>query len=186
MTDGTHDEEVTDGAVDLAQEGEGPGESKPRPTAEERRSEFAQRRHQSRTLALEMLFEADFGILPPEAILVRRRSEESLSEAVWDYSATLLYGAWSHREEYDRILAAVAPSWPLEQMARMDRTILRLAMYELLERDEVPVKALINEAVELAKEYGTDASRRFINGVLGTLAAEHPRPRVEAVAPGGK
>jgi N utilization substance protein B len=70
----------------------------------------------------------------------------------------------------DRLIARYAPEWPLDQMAVIDRNVLRIAMYEFLVTDETPVKVAINEAVELAKVYGSDSAPRFINGVLGTLA----------------
>lgn len=152
---------------------------------DERRRIFSSQRHQARVLAMQMMFEADFSQRPPDEILARRVSEEEISAPVTEYGSYLLRGAWAHREEYDRMIARAAPSWPLEQMARVDHNILRLAMYEMLHSDQVPIRAAINEAVELAKEFGSDASRRFINGVLGTIAAEHDGGD-RTVAPGGQ
>ena len=154
-------------------------------SAGERRGAFAAQRRRARVLALQMLFEADFGPAHVDEILGRRLAEEETPAPVAAYAETLLRGAWAHRAEYDALIARTAPSWPVDQMARIDRNILRLAMYELLESEQVPVKAVINEAVELAKEFGSDASRRFVNGVLGTIAAERAERRNgEPVAPG--
>ena len=83
----------------------------------------------------------------------------------------LVYGVLENKEELDKEIEACAPSWPLDQMARIDKTILRLAIFEILFDNRVPLKAAINEAVELSKRFGSDSSSRFINGVLGTVAA---------------
>ncbi len=141
-------------------------------SAQTRRGWFAEQRHLARALAMQALFEADFSRRPPEDVLRRRLEEEEFPEVAAEYAGKLVAGAWEHREEYDVLIARAAPTWPLEQMARVDHNILRVALFEMLHGREVPIKAAINEAVELAKEYGSDASRRFVNGVLGTIASE--------------
>lgn len=140
---------------------------------------WAEGRHAARALALGVLFEMEFQRTEaePAAILARRVAEEPAPEPVVAYAEGLARGAWAHRREYDALIARLAPTWPIEQMARVDRNILRLALYEMFETPEVPVRAAINEAVELAKQYGSEASRRFINGVLGTVAAEYVQGR---------
>lgn len=87
-----------------------------------------------------------------------------------DFAAKLVHGVIEYQPQMDRLIARFAPEWPLDQMAVIDRNVLRIAMYEFLVTDETPVKVAINEAVELAKVYGSDSAPRFINGVLGTLA----------------
>ncbi len=151
---------------------------------DDKRREFAERRRGARVLAMQMMFEADFTRKPLDRILQRRLLEEEVPEPVGDYAEYLLRGAWEHRDEFDRMIAEAAPTWPLDQMARIDRNIMRLAMYEMLYSPEVPIRAAINEAVELAKEFGSDASRRFVNGVLGTIASEHGEAKRTHVAPG--
>lgn len=151
----------------------------------DRKGSWAALRHQARALAMQMLFEADFVDNPAHEILIRRLSEGPVPDEVAVYARELFRGAWQRRVELDDIIARTAPSWPLDQMARVDRNILRLALYEMLESSEVPLRAVINEAVELAKEYGSDASSRFVNGVLGTVAAGGmDPPEAPAVAPG--
>ena len=140
-------------------------------SAERRGPSWAHERHMARTLALQALFEADYGARPMDEILEARFEEAVVSRRVEEYAARLARSAWERRAEYDATIAELAPTWPLEQMARVDRNILRLAMYEIHESAEVPLRAAINEAVELAKEFGGDASPRFINGVLGSVAA---------------
>ena len=87
-----------------------------------------------------------------------------------EFARALVHGVIAYLPYMDRLIARFAPEWPLDQMAVIDRNILRIAMYEFLVTDETPVKVAINEAVELAKVYGSDSAPRFINGVLGTLA----------------
>ncbi len=136
-------------------------------------SSWASQRHQARELALQVLFEADFSGKAVDAILERRIAEEPRTPPVASYARELAFGVRERQAEYDETIARLAPTWPLEQMARIDRNILRLAMYEMLHSPQVPMRAAINEAVELAKQFGSEASRRFINGVLGTVAAAH-------------
>ncbi len=90
----------------------------------------------------------------------------------------LIKGVISHVSELDKIIEKAAPQWPLDQIAIVDRNVLRLGLYELLfgNRDEVPPKVAINEAIELAKSFGGDSSGKFVNGVLGTVYREIGEP----------
>lgn len=87
-----------------------------------------------------------------------------------EFASLLVHGVISYQERIDSLIARFAPEWPLDQMAVIDRNVLRIAIYEFLVEGSTPVKVAINEAVELAKTYGSDSAPRFINGVLGTLA----------------
>lgn len=98
-----------------------------------------------------------------------------------DFASHLVQGVLHNLEWMDTLIARYAPEWPLEQMAVIDRNILRMAIYEFVVSEETPVKVAINEAVELAKTYGSDSAPRFINGVLGTLADQIPSLREELV-----
>jgi len=95
----------------------------------------------------------------------------------------LVDGVMKHIVELDKIIEKAAPQWPLEQIAVVDRNVLRLGLYELLfgKRDEVPPKVAINEAIELAKSFGGDSSGKFVNGVLGTVYREIGEPGKEHV-----
>ena len=127
-----------------------------------------QPRRVSRALALEVLYEANVSRHDPLAILQRRLGEAPhLSDAA-DFSLRLISGVIEHRERLDKIISHCAPGWPLSQVAPIDVNILRLGAYELL-YSESPEKVAINEAVELAKRYGSDSSSRFVNGVLGAV-----------------
>jgi N utilization substance protein B len=148
-------------------------------------------RRQARITALQTLYEVDTTHHPVGDVL-RRNLDEPASEATApqgladpggrEFARALVDGVLSNREELDAIIEKSAPSWPIEQMSRIDKNILRLAIFEILFDNRVPLKAAINEAVELGKRFGSDSSSRFINGVLGTVAAEH-QTRGRASAP---
>jgi N utilization substance protein B len=132
-------------------------------------------RHLGRIVALQTLYEQDFRRevndpgLDLEDVLARNiaRYEETIEDKA--FIENLVRGVASKESELDDIIRPVAPEWPIEQIARMDRAILRIGVYELLFEDSVPPKVVINEAVELAKAFGGDNSSKFINGVLGTV-----------------
>lgn len=129
-------------------------------------------RRRARVLALQTLYEADSTTHSVEDVLQRHAEETELDEEVLGFARELVTGVSQHMAEIDRVLAQAAPTWPLSQMARVDRNILRLAIFEVLfNNTKVPPKAAINEAVELAKTFGSDSSSRFVNGVLGTIVA---------------
>lgn len=130
-------------------------------------------RRQARMLAFQVLFGLDLNPHPPEVTIRQRLSEaDEVNAEVADHVTVLVDGTWSRLPEIDTRLASAAPAWPLSQMARVDKSILRLAIYELLYCADVPDRVAINEAIELAKVFGHDTSARFVNGVLGTIQAE--------------
>lgn len=127
-------------------------------------------RTQARVLALQALFEIDVTDHDADEVLARIAEDDSLPPPVADYALTLARGVAEHQTEIDPRIAAAAPAFPLPQVANVDRNVLRLAIYELLHQPDVPLKAAINEAVDLAKRFGGPNSGRFVNGVLGTIA----------------
>ena len=139
------------------------------------RQSLSRQRHQARILALETLYEMDVASHEPGAVLERRTGGLTGQDPSLDYARSLLDGVLHHRKELDAIIQARASAWPVAQMAAVDRNILRIALFEALHRaDSVPVSVAINEAVELAKQYGSDSSPRFINGVLGRAVGDRP------------
>lgn len=130
-------------------------------------------RRKVRNLVLKTLYEIDSSAHPVEEVLARHLAEEVLSKDAEAFSRYLLYGVLQHKSELDKLIHEHAPEWPVEQMALIDRNILRIAIYELTTTRETPLKVAINEAVELAKTYGSDSAPRFVNGVLGALATKH-------------
>ena len=138
------------------------------PPAAGRRTRSGAGRRQARALALESLYETDLAHHHPGEVLQRRLADLALEPAMADYARELLAGVLQHRRELDGIIRERATAWPIEQLATIDRNILRLGLFEsLYQRDTVPLRVAINEAIELAKLYGSDNSARFVNGVLG-------------------
>lgn len=132
---------------------------------------MASNRHLGRIVAMQTLYEHDFrgGELDSAAILDRNLAEFSDSIEDTDFVRDLVSGVLEKREEVDGVIAPAAPEWPVEQIARIDKIILRIGVYELMLKREVPPKVAINEAVELAKAFGGENSSKFVNGVLGTI-----------------
>jgi N utilization substance protein B len=131
-------------------------------------------RRAARAVALQALFEIDSVNHPPDQVLAYRLSEEKLSEEGAAFAHDLVRGVLAAKDELDSLITHFAPEWPVEQLAIIDRNVLRLAFYELLNLGDVPIKVAINEAVELAKTYGSESAPRFVNGVLGGFLAGHP------------
>jgi N utilization substance protein B len=129
-------------------------------------------RSKARKRALDVLYESDVRSVDPLTTLAER---VRLAEPpVNDYTIELVEGVQAHRSRIDAILAEYAEGWTVERMPDVDRAVLRLGVYELLWRDEVPDAVAIDEAVELAKSLSTDESPRFVNGVLGRVLRDKP------------
>jgi len=129
-------------------------------------------RRQARIAALQALYELDCTRHKVEETSARLRAGEKLAQEALSFSEELVRGVLQHKSELDALIKKFAPAFPVEQMAIVDRNILRLAIFEILFSDKTPSKVTINEAIELAKEFGSDASPRLINGVLGSITAE--------------
>lgn len=123
----------------------------------------------ARTLALEVLYESQVSRREPMSVFARRQEDVEYAPDVIEFARQLLAGATEHKDALDAAITESAPGWPLDQVAPIDSSILRLASFEVLYGDS-PTKVAINEAVELAKRYGSDSSPRFVNGVLGAIA----------------
>jgi N utilization substance protein B len=137
--------------------------------------EVVMERRKARMLALQALFEFDVGHHDPAAALERQIASQRIPQETAQFARVLVRGVGEYRDEFDLQIAQVAPAYPIEQVAAVDKNVLRLALYEILKNNETPVRAAVNEAVELAKAYGSDGSRRFVNGVLGAITASHTR-----------
>ncbi len=135
-------------------------------------------RRQARMVALQTLYEYDTALHAPLEVLQRHAEERHLQPKVMEYAHEIVLGVCDHLVEIDAHIQGAAREWPLQQMARIDKNILRLAIYEILFNNTVPAKAAINEAVELAKTFGSDTSSRFINGVLGTIFNRAHQPPI--------
>lgn len=129
-------------------------------------------RRKAREFALQVLFHIDFTGGSPEEIIpaVYSMQEIEFSESVNEYVEWIVAGTLAHRDEIDRQISELAKDWKLERMGGVDRAITRMAIFEIKYGEEkVPPRAAVNEAVELAKHFGSDESGRFVNGILGSL-----------------
>ena len=142
---------------------------------------MASNRHLGRIVALQTLYEQEFRISCGDTNFdldeVLQRNVERYHDTIddRDFIVKLVKGVAAEQAELDAALQPIAPEWPIDQIARMDRLVLRIGLYELLHEPAVPPKVVINEAVELAKAFGGDNSSKFVNGVLGTaLNKQYP------------
>jgi len=127
-------------------------------------------RRKARIIALQALYEIDSVGRETGAVVKRFLAEGDLSEENKTFVHELVGGVIQNSDEIDRSIQRFAPAWPVEQIAIIDRNILRLAIFEILFDNKVPVKVAISEAVELAKSFGSENSARFVNGVLGSVS----------------
>jgi N utilization substance protein B len=130
-------------------------------------------RRQARIVALQTLYELDCTHHSAEQVLPRIANEKALLQEAFSFSQGLVQGVLQHRQRLDEVITEFAPAFPLEQMAAIDRNILRLAIFEILFDSSTPIKVAINEAVELAKAFGSNSSPRLINGVLGSMVTQY-------------
>jgi len=127
-------------------------------------------RRKARTVALQALYEIDCTRHPAAAVIEERLQEQPLASDMDQFARGLVEGVLAQAAALDQVIQKFAPEWPLAQMAVIDRNILRIAIWEFAAERQTPIKVAINEAVELAKLYGSDSAPRFVNGVLGALA----------------
>jgi N utilization substance protein B len=127
-------------------------------------------RTRARSLALQALYEVDLSNHPAGEVFKSRLEETSLPQELSEFARQIIFGVLAITRDLDLLIARYAPEWPLDQIAAIDRNILRIAFWEFAVYRETPIKVAINEAVELAKQYGSDSAPRFVNGVLGALA----------------
>jgi transcription antitermination protein NusB len=131
---------------------------------------MASTRHKARIIALQALYEIDSAARSAGIVVERFLTETDLSEENKAFVRELVDGTIRNRDEIDSNVHKFAPAWPVEQIAMIDRNILRLAIFEILFDNKVPVKVAVSEAVELAKTFGSESSAKFVNGVLGSVA----------------
>jgi len=127
-------------------------------------------RTRARSIALQTLYEIDVAGHAPGVVLEERLEESELNPELIEFARQIVLGVSPLFKTLDQFIAEHAPEWPLDQVAFVDRNILRIALWEFAVFKKTPIKVAINEAVELAKTYGSDSTPRFVNGVLGSLA----------------
>jgi len=118
---------------------------------------------------MQALYELDCSAHKPKDVLARLLEEKALPDEAADFAESLVNGILQNKENIDDVIRRFAPAFPVNQIAPIDRNILRLAIFEILFDNRVPMKVAINEAVELAKSFGGDTSQKFVNGVLGSV-----------------
>ena len=128
-------------------------------------------RTKARSIALQVLYEVDLTGHFPAVVLEQRMAAENIEEQKsLDFITKIVMGVYPNIERLDSFIAQHAPEWPLDQVATIDRNIIRIALWEFAIENCTPIKVAINEAIELSKIYGSDSTPRFVNGVLGSLA----------------
>jgi N utilization substance protein B len=128
-------------------------------------------RTRARGVALQALYEIDIAGHLPGIVLEERIIDSELEASLAEFARQIVMGVHPLVEQLDHFIAQHAPEWPLDQIAIIDRNILRIALWEIAVSDQTPIKVAINEAIELSKSFGSDSTPRFVNGVLGSLAA---------------
>jgi len=126
-------------------------------------------RTRARSVALQVLYEYDQSQHQVGNIFQTRLEENPLDENLLTFSQKIITGVFPIIQDLDEQIAKFAPEWPFDQVAIIDRNILRIALWEMVFDQETPIKVIINEAIELGKLFGSDATPRFVNGVLGSL-----------------
>jgi N utilization substance protein B len=137
-------------------------------------------RTRARSLALQVLYEIDIANHPPADVFRERLEEMPMQDDLAEFARKIIFGVLPLEQNLDLLISRYAPEWPLDQIAAIDRNILRIAFWEFAVQRETPIKVAINEAVELAKLYGSDSAPRFVNGVLGALA-DHQQEILQAI-----
>jgi transcription antitermination protein NusB len=136
-------------------------------------------RTKARGLALQVLYEVDLTGHSPIIALEERLLEDPLDEGLAEFARQIITGVLPITTRLDELIAEHAPEWPMDQVAVVDRNILRISLWEFAVEGCTPIKVAINEAIELSKFYGSDSTPRFVNGVLGSLAARQDEIRKE-------
>jgi N utilization substance protein B len=137
------------------------------------------RRSRAREVALQLLYQTDRNPESPVERIDQFVRERLRDDAVRQFASELIAGVQRHRDQLDETIESVAENWSLHRMTPVDRNILRVATFEILHRPDTPPKVAIDEAVELAKRFGTEDSQRFVNGLLDRIVTKHARPAAE-------
>lgn len=137
-----------------------------------------QDRRKARTIALEIIYQKEITNYPLDEI-IKNRLRMGEYEIPSEFSMSLVRGVLNHQEELDDLISNYADNWALDRMPLLDRNIIKISLYEMLYEQDIPFSVSINEAVELAKIFGTEDSRKFVNGVLGKIASELQTSKTE-------
>lgn len=139
-------------------------------------------RTKARSIALQALYEIDLTGHPIEEVLAARLANTPLEYRLAEFVCKIVRGVHPLCSQLDRYIAEHAPEWPIDQLSFIDRNLLRIALWEFAISGETPIKVAINEAIELAKKFGSDSTPRFVNGVLGSLAVRQNEIKQAVIA----
>ncbi len=142
------------------------------------------KRRNARELALKVLFQVDVGRLTPDEALQIWEEEVRPAAEDREYVDGLVRGIAAEEADLDKIIAELAEGWRVDRLAKVDKNVLRIALYELIHRPEAPVNTVVNDAVEIVKKYSTDDSGRFVNGILGSYLRLRHRDQTDPTAVG--
>ena len=136
-------------------------------------------RRKARECALQLLYQLDMSDREPQRVFENfwRQLDEPVEAGAHEFSEKLVDGVWGRREEIDEMIASYSTNWKVSRMATVDKNILRLAIYDLLYCPDIPVKVTLNEAVEIAKRFGTAESSAFVNGILDNVARDRAQEK---------
>jgi N utilization substance protein B len=137
------------------------------------------RRREARELAMKVLFQIEVGRGPVEEVLEMAAEAVPVPPDEWAYVREVVDGVLREQPALDRVIADRAVGWKLDRIANVDRSILRLALFEILHRPDIPSSVSVNEAVEMAKKYSTDDSGKFVNGILGSFLRDAASVRAD-------
>ncbi|MFZ5652295.1 MAG: transcription antitermination factor NusB [Bacillota bacterium] len=129
-------------------------------------------RRQARETAMKSLYQVDVGGAEPESAITNAMDMDQLSPEDIDFARELVMGSIEHMQEIDKTISSLSKDWNIDRLARVDHNIMRMAVYEIMYRDDIPYGVTVNEAVELAKMYGGSDSGKFVNGILGKVAGK--------------
>lgn len=151
----------------------------------EQPTDTPRQRRRARVLAFQTLYEADLSGHRPAEVLQRLYSQLHANPTAYEYARRLVAGVIRHLEEIDGCIERFAPAWPVNQMSAVDRNLLRLGIFEAhYNSSTIPVAVAIDEAVEMAKLYGSESSSRLVHGVLGSVVAQEAPGSLETARPG--
>jgi transcription antitermination protein NusB len=140
------------------------------------------KRRAARELALKVLFQIDVGKLPAEEVLETSFEQVPVDPEEQAYVTDVVQGVLACLPELDRIIGSLAAGWKLDRIANVDKNVLRIALYEIIHREDIPPSVSVNEAIEIAKKYSTEDSGKFVNGILGSYLRQHGSTPIEPSA----
>ena len=138
-------------------------------------------RREGREIAMKILFQVEVGNIDPEEAFRGTTAETTWPETTIEFTRRLVFGTIAHLEEIDKIISEISKGWRLDRIANVDKTLIRIALYEIYYEENIPLNVSANEAIELAKVFGGEESGKFVNGIVGKVV-ENPDKYLAGVA----